>query len=250
MAVMMVSSSTGLPKDWAYSPSFDLELKQYVLLGYLQRVQARFKERKLFPYLSDLYTQTEELLHLQRSKVAFTRDLHGPLLGFDRSTGQAKHAKPEDPEPLRVVDDVIDFALPKLQRFLATGNDLRKTIAQRLRLTPIGLVPLYTAEGWLLLRWGSEAHAYTYTIPMVVGEQGADDHRKVFTRYVATYPIGLSSTYEGIKSGLIRSFPHMPNPATFAVESEVDAPRIETLLPLAKCLVLDQARSATDVAPS
>lgn len=238
MAVMMVSTSTGLPKDWAYSPSFDLELKQYILLGYLQRVQVRFKERKLFPYLTDLSIQTDELLHLQRCKDAFVRDLQGPLIGFDPATGHAVHAKPEDPEPLRTVDALIDLALPKLQRILAAGNDLRQAITRRLNLIPVGLVPLYTAEGWLLLRGGAEAHAYTYTIPMVVGEPGADDHRKVFTRYVATYPISLSSTYEGIKSGLIRRFPHMPNPATFVVESAVEAPRIETLMPLAKHLVL------------
>ena len=245
MAVMMVSTSTGLPKDWAYSPSFDLELKQYILLGYLQRVQVRFKERKLYPYLSDLYTQTEELLQLQRSKEALARDLHGPLLGFDPNTGKAKHAKPEDTEPLRVVDEVIGFALPKLQRILAAGHDLRQTITQHIHLAPVGVMPLYTAEGWLLLRGGSQAHVYTYTIPMVVGEQAAEDHRNVFTRYVATYPVSISSTYEGIKSGLIRNFPHMPNPATFAVESDVDAPRIETLLPLAKRLVLAHIKTGT-----
>lgn len=45
---------TVLPLDWAFRPTLDVEMKHYILLGYLQRVQARFSERKLYPHLNEL----------------------------------------------------------------------------------------------------------------------------------------------------------------------------------------------------
>src|SRR5690554_1142259 len=35
---METPNDTGLPRDWVVRPAIDLELKQYMLLGYLQRV--------------------------------------------------------------------------------------------------------------------------------------------------------------------------------------------------------------------
>ena len=49
----------GLPRDWVCRPALDLELKQYLLLAYLQRVNARFAELKLYPYLDELLGHVE-----------------------------------------------------------------------------------------------------------------------------------------------------------------------------------------------
>ena len=100
----------GLPKDWVYSPSIDLELKQYTLLGYLQRVKARFAERKLFPYLEQVDDHVSELLNLQRSKEQLAQSMGGTLLGFDPRTGGPIHDRPQEDGLLKVIDEVIDFA--------------------------------------------------------------------------------------------------------------------------------------------
>lgn len=233
----MVTTTTGLPKDWAYSPSIDLELKQYILLGYVQRVQARFLENKLYPHLADLQLHATDLLQLQRSKDSLTRSLHTTLIGFDPATGNPMRSAPEEPEPLRVIDAVIDFAVPNLKRMLEQGLELRDKFAQRIQLHTIGLQPLHATEGWLLLRRGHEARAYAYTIPMVQEQDPDHSHRNVLTRFVATYSATLANTFERMKSDLIHKHPELPNPATFAVESDVELPCIETLIPLAKRLV-------------
>jgi hypothetical protein len=50
--------------------------------------------------------------------------------------------------------------------------------------------------------------------------------------FVGVWEKSVSNTFENIKLDLIRQFRHMPNPATYVIESELDIPLEETLLPL------------------
>jgi len=234
---MSTSSTSGLPRDWAYSPSIDLELKQYTLLGYLQRVKRRFAERKLYPHLELIHQYVHDLLMLQRTKEDLARSLAGPLVGFETSTGNAIHARPDEPEMLKVIDEVIGFAVPGLQHIQEEGVGLRDEIQRHLHFAPIGLQPLHISEGWLFLRRGREARVYTYSIPFVLEQTAELSHKNVFTRYVTTYTLSLSTTLDNVKSALIAMHPAMPNPATFAVGTDLELPCIETFMPLAKRLV-------------
>lgn len=227
----------GLANDWAYSPAFDLELKQYTLLGYLQRVKARFAEHKLYPYLEQVRSHVHELTGLQRSKETLARGLGGTLLGFDPHTGQAVRARQPQPGLLDVVDEVIGFAVPGLMRVHEEGAQLREELFRHLRFSAIGLRPLHISEGWLLLCCGRDARAYRYSIPLLLEQQTDMSYRNVFTHYVTTYSLGVACTFDRIKSDLIERFPSMPNPATFAVETDRALPCIETFMPLAKHLV-------------
>lgn len=230
-------TSTGLPKDWAYSPSIDLELKQYTLLGYLQRVKARFAEKKLYPYLENVQDHVAELLHLQRTKEEFARSLNGTLLGFDPQTGNAIRERPKNNELLTVIDEVIEFAVPGLMDIRSQGLELQHELAEQIRFFPVGLQPLRTSEGWLFLRNGKLTRVYGYAIPVLQETAEGPSHRKVFTRFVSTYTVGIGFTFEHIKADLINLYPALPNPATFALETDLALPCIETFVPLAKRLV-------------
>ena len=81
---------------------------------------------------------------------------------------------------------------------------------------------------------------YSYAVPLV---QGAGSCLCV-THYITTSTIGLARHYEQIKAELVRRSPELPNPATFAFETDIALPRIETYLPIAKQLVLDHVRKA------
>ncbi len=234
---MFSSADTGLPKDWVYSPSIDLELKQYTLLGYLQRVKSRFAERKLYPHLEHVQSHVAELLHLQRSKERLANRLGGPLIGFDPATGSPIHERPVEDELLKVIDEVIEFAVPGLRKVQDEGLDLRQELTQHVVFIPVGLQPLHVSEGWLLLRTGKEARVYSYSMPILLEPKEDLRHRNLLTRYVTTFTLGIGRTYEHIKADLIRRHPSLPNPATFAVETDLELPRIETFMPLAKWLV-------------
>lgn len=233
---------SSLPQDWAFRPALDVELKHYILLGYLQRVEARFAERKLYPHLHEVRAHLDELLRVKRSKNDLGRAFQGDLLGFDPKTGEAVHEPAMQDPQLGVIDEVIEMALPDLHRAWKEGSELKEEIATHIRFAPVGLLPLVTDEGWLLLRTGRDARVYHYCIPLLRTPDVLNGSMHVRTRYVSTFTVGLSCNLERIKSELLTSFRSIPNPAVFAFETELSIPFIETFMPLAKQLVYEEVR--------
>ncbi|MEO8589630.1 MAG: hypothetical protein ABI432_09690 [Flavobacteriales bacterium] len=236
---MLTTERTGLPKDWVLRSGIDLELQQYTLLAYLQRVEASFKERKLYPHLDDLRTHVDELLRLRRTKEELSHSMPGELIGFDARSGLPVRERLADDRWLAVVDEVIDFAVPGLRRMWSEGTGLRQEIAGHIHFAPVGLWPLSTQEGWLLLCSGREARVYGYTMPLLRDSPEKNHARYPWTRYVTSYTLGIACTHEHIKADLIERHRTLPNPATFVFETGLPLPHIETFMPLAKQLVYE-----------
>ncbi len=231
-----------LAKDWAFKPALDVELKHYTLLAYLKRVQARFAECKLFPHLLELRSHLEELQRIRQGKEDLARAFQGDLTSFDPRTGFAIHEPlPADPH-LDVIDEVIDMALPDLRRAWLEGNGLKEEVTSQIHFAPVGVLPLARNEGWLLLRSGSEARVYRYSIPLLRSPDALAGTLHVRTHYTTTYPVGISYTFEHIKSDLCKEHRSLPNPAVFAFETALPIPHIETFMPLAKQLVHEEIR--------
>lgn len=224
----------GLPIDWVVRPAIDLELKQYTLLAYLQGVRRRFAEYKLYPYLEDLRSHLDELLILRGRKERLGRDLARDLIGFDPWTGIAIHERVESDAVLGVVDAVIDLAVPDLERILHEGVGLRSDIVGSIRSEPVGVQPLNAKEGWLLLRTGQEARVYAYSLNILREAEEQHQYRSIVTRYVTSYPLTLTNTFERIRCDLIDRYKDLPSPAVFVFETEMGIPHIETFMPLAK----------------
>ncbi len=212
--------------------TLDAELDEYLLLAYLQRVEAHYKALKLYPVLDELGARLGQL----REVLARARELgaHFPseLTGLDLRRG-AMLRKPIEQPAWDAVVGSLERALPQLHGALERGLELRDELHRGIRYGAVGLVPIEAREGWLMLRHGNEALVYSYTLPMVRQLAPAGRHGHVRTRYHATWTLGLCCTYGHIKAELIRTGP-LPNPATFVFESSISLPRIETFLPLAK----------------
>jgi hypothetical protein len=226
-----------LPMDWAFTPTFDVELKTYVLLGYLQRVERRFDERKLYPHLADLHAHLRALEQHAAMLDGLAQRLSSDLLGWDAGTGAPVRAPLPTPDFLDPVQDVVRMAVPRINAALARGASMRDEFAGRIEFEPVGVLPLDTTEGWLLLRHGQEARAYAYRLGLLRADTGGDALPEVRTRYLRSFGIGLASTLQHIKRSLIESHPELPNPAVFAFTSAIALPHAETFMPLAKQLL-------------
>lgn len=228
-----------LPSDWMIRPTIDLEMKHYILLGYLQRIQRRFAETKLYPYLDEVELRLKELVDLKRSKAALSVDPKGELKGFDPRTGKPIHANMEQSGTLDMIDELIGIALPRLKGALLQGTDLRDELTTSIRFWPLGIQVLNPTEGWLLLRQGREARVYSYCMPLLRESEEQFQYRSVVTRYRGSSPISISHTYEQLRSALLKEEPSKPLASTFVLESDLDLPYIETFMPLAKRLVYE-----------
>lgn len=234
-----------LNKHWATMPAFDLELKRYQLLAFLQRVQRGFEAHKVYPYLTELRMQLEDLVDLHRSRGSSQRLRQGDLLGLDLRQRRLLYTRAEDPAFLEVVDELLELALPDVQQHTNAGEDLRRSLLTELRITPVGLQPMHQYEGWLLLREGTEARAYSYSIPWVVSTALFDPAMQVRTRFVTSFTWGSMSQLKHLRQRLEGLWPSTHWVATYALESERELPRMETLLPLARHLLFERIALVT-----
>ena len=225
------------------APVLDAELEEYLLLAYMQRVEAQIRDRKLYPWLTEVGKRASQLTELRRRAGELGSSLSGELVGLDLPRAQLLRAGP-DLGPMPEVLASVDRALPELRSALERGNGLREEYRSAISCEPVGLLPIAAQEGWLLLRQGKEAVAYAYEIPRVQAAQVAGaGHVNVRTRYCATFTVGLGYGYWQIKAELVRTGP-LPNPAVFVFEASLELPRIETFLPLAKRMAYEWSMGA------
>lgn len=131
------------------------------------------------------------------------------------------------------MESIIDFALPRFNRMLTEGQQLWQEIAASLTLEPVGLQPIKPAEGYLFLhfRQGYETAIYQFTLTLYSHEAPG---RMVRFQFVDRVRRGLTTPFETLKLDLIRQRQHLPNPATYRLESRLPYPEEETLLPIAQ----------------
>lgn len=222
--------------------TLDEELEHYRLLAYVQRVDALYQERKLFPCLEELGLRIGQLEHLVERMRGYGAVLQGELAGVDLRQGKLVR-KPMPEQAWYGVMRSLGKSLPLLRSALDRGDELRGELNRSIRYGAVGVVPLRVSEGWLLLRQRNQALAYAYSVPAVRNIGPGDPYRQVRTRYHATWTISFSNTYRQIKEELARGGP-WPNPAVFAFESDLSLPRIETFLPLAKQIAYELVAGA------
>jgi hypothetical protein len=99
---------------------------------------------------------------------------------------------------------------------------------------PVGLLPAYKDEGYLLLRWGAhqETRAYSYTVTLFERENAR--YKGLRMQYLDTWPKSIVWTPQQIKTELVRSHTALHNPAVYAMETDLELPLQETILPVAK----------------
>ena len=240
---MEALSWTGTTGDKLVTMPLDEELDNYRLLAYVQRVHQRYRENKLYPHLDELRVRLEQLAHWCQRRTALAKAFPRAIQGFDLSRGALMRCENQDNRIMEVIDSMIANALPGLGQALEQGAELRETLASHIHLEPIGVLPLRTSEGYLLLRQGSTARVYSYSLSVPARFIEGAVHLDVRTRFVADYTIGFSCTFEHIKADLVRKNSDLPEPAVFAFTSAVSLPAIETFVPLAKRLVYELATS-------
>lgn len=224
------------PIDQLLSPPLDAELKRYTVLAHVQRARQGFGERKLYPHLSGVQQCVEALTALLRERHRIDMARSREVEGIDLEQARMVYGAPPAAHELSIIDEVVDHALPAFTTVRDMGNELRHELARTIRFEPVGLLPLNTSEGYLLLRQEHEARAYAYTLHHVE-QPGGGMNACLTTRYVSTYTLSLVCTYEQVKLELVRAY-HLPNPATFAFEAAVPLPAVETYLPLAKQMMV------------
>jgi hypothetical protein len=90
----------------------------------------------------------------------------------------------------------------------------------------------------MLVRDGDIPEIKVYEFSVKFFQHDEENFRSVQTQYLTSYKKSFVNTSENIKIDMIRSRKKLPNPATFSVESVFEFPLEETIIPLAKRMLM------------
>jgi hypothetical protein len=224
-----------LSETWFVEGTIDFELQKYRLLAYLQEVDACFHESKLYPQLSDLIFHYNNLTAFRKNKQFLQESFPRRADKLDIERAEIIYERMlADDELMNELEDITAYAEGRMKRTIGNGTALYEQVEEAMQIEPVGIMPPYKSEGYLLLRWGSgtETRAYTYTVTLF--EHGAARYKGLKMQYINAWPHSFSNTAQSIKQEIIRSHTALHNPAVYAVHTPLQLPLTETILPVAK----------------
>jgi len=237
-----------LSENWITDGGIDFELKKYILLAYEQKVRKRFDQNKIYPDLKEARKHYQNVVSLRRERSGFRESLPKTLVAFDLKRMKAVFEEDyRESSQLLEIDDILSFSIPVLSGIVNQGEELKSEAHSRLNFAPVGIIPLRNNEGYLFLyrTLSRETSVYEYQITLY-----RDDRERIInTKLVDSFRKTHSTTFEQHKVNLIRKYHHLPNPATYIVETGMEYPVEEALLPLAKELVLNEFNATATQKP-
>jgi hypothetical protein len=216
-----------------FAAASDEEAARYRILAGLQEARRAFGRSRVYPHLADL-------IRLRRALNAFLDGVDqlrearpGRVTGVDWESGTLLH-DPEDEDPPLLAEGLARWALPHLADVLDEGRTLFEFVDEHAALAAVGLLPAYQQEGYLLVpdeEDGAHFLALRYAVSILTDESGR--YRSLRTTPVAVTLPALSPP-GAWKEAFAATYPELPAPAIFRLDTDVPFPVEATVLPVAK----------------
>jgi hypothetical protein len=237
---------SSLSETWFADGYIDFEQKKYALLAYLQQINRYFNENKLYPQLADVVFHYNNLVAFKENKQFLQQQFPKRLTAINIERLQLIYEQMiADDELMQELESIIQYAINKLNFTVKEGAEIYEFVESSLNISPVGLIPLDTQEGYLFLCDGAHRQTLVYEYRLSIFERHDEKYRGIHTQYIDTYTKDLVHSCEHIKTSLIRQRKKLPNPAVYRVDTKLVFPVEETLLPVAKrCLVKYIAKNA------
>ncbi len=233
-----------LPKNWIAEGLIDFEYKKYQLLAYLQETNQQLNASKLYPVLGELIEHLRLLDDLKKGKSELNSLFPKAISGIDFQNGKLQYQPRErEGELMQEIANITEFALPRFTQQIEKGKGIYQLIESQLEFEPVGIMPIYTQEGYVLVsrELKSEILAFRYQSNFL--QLAGEKFRSIRMWFVGVFQKTLVNTLEKIKLQLIKDIKELPNPATWRLHSSNDFPLEETLLPISKRLLLQHVSS-------
>ena len=148
---------TELKKDWITNGLMDFEYKKYVLLAYLKHVETNFDEAKLFPFMSELIDHYQDAKLIKEKKKTLASKMPKEISRLDLNKLELIYQRlDEDDNLFKNIEEIVDYAIPTMEKTLGKGKELHEWVASELKIDPIGIIPMYKDEGYVMMEVGGE----------------------------------------------------------------------------------------------
>ncbi|MFT3683063.1 MAG: hypothetical protein QM791_22580 [Ferruginibacter sp.] len=228
-----------LSETWFAEGYIDFELKKYTLLAYLQHINKGFSENRLYPELADIIFHYNNIVAFRDNKKTLQNNFPKRLSGIQLQRLTLLYEQViEDDELMKELEDIMYYASAQMQQTISDGTGIYEFVEDKIIIQPVGLVPLDNSEGYFFLINGNDTSTHVYQYRLSIFEKHDEKYRSIKTNYVDKWSRSISCTHEHIKSELIRKKSDLPNPAVYAMDSSHRFPVEETLLPVAKRILV------------
>ncbi len=222
-----------LSDTWFAEGRIDFEMKKYILLAYLQEVNIYFNENKLYPQLADIIFHYNNLVAFRENKKYLQENFPRRLTGIQMERLQVLYEQMVyDDDLMQELEEIISYSADTIRETIHNGTAVYEFVEEKINIIPVGIIPLETNEGYLFLTSGKETGVYQYRLSIFEKQQ--EKYRSIRTTFIDNRRQSFSSGYEQIKTELIQQRKELPNPAVYAIETSLQFPIDETLLPIAK----------------
>ena len=237
-----------LSETWFAEGYIDFKLKKYTLLAYLQEVSKHFNENKLYPQLADVIFHYNNIVAFRENKKFLQEHFPKKLSGIQMQKLQVLYEQMiQDDELMQELEDIINYSANTIKSTIHNGTEIYEFVEDKLTISPVGLIPLDINEGYFFLSSGNTKTTRVYQYRLSFFEKHDEKYRSIKTSYIDAKQRSIASTYEHIKSDLIRSRNDLPNPAVYSIEVNLSFPVDETLLPIAKRSLVRYISSSSQV---
>lgn len=228
-----------LSETWFMEGYIDFELQKYKLMAYLQDINKLFKETRLYPHLGDIVFHYNNLVAFRDNKQFIQDQFPKRLDGVDMQKLELTYEKIlGDDSLMQELEQITRYAEHEMKNTIESGTEIYELVEKQLRIEPVGILPLYKNEGYMLLRYGNIAEVRAYAYTTTIFEHKEARYRGIKILYIDTWPKNIANTYEQIKRDIIRTVRTLPNPAVYSIEYPLQIPLDETLLPIAKRMLV------------
>ncbi len=227
-----------LNSDWLTNGLIDFEYKKYTLLAYFKEVRKSFNKVELYPVLSELIQHYNNLNRLKEEKDSIESRFPKQINKLDVSKLEILYKQMlHDDEIMKELEDIVEYALPIFKGTLEEGREIYEFVETQCEVTPVGLLPLYTDEGYFFLG-NSNQELTVHRYQIMKFESPDQKYRGIHTDLIDKINKGIGDTFENLKLNLVKRFADLPNPATYLIQSKIMFPYHPTLIPVAKRLLI------------
>ncbi|HKK45865.1 MAG TPA: hypothetical protein VJ964_10105 [Balneolaceae bacterium] len=220
----------------------DLEIRQYKILSGLKDITEDFKQNKIYPHLSHLIELHSTLSDILNRLQDLRNEFPKRIKKIDFVNREIEHEVVfVDGADLSKVEDLIAWALPLIKAKIEEGKAIYEFVDEEIKIEEVGIIPNYTDEGYFFVPDNEESKLLLFQYEVTIFESSKDSYRALKTGLLKALEKGKAHiSPNAIKLDLISENRHLPNPATFAFNTDLYFPFNETIFPVTKRKLLQQ----------
>ncbi|HKI79969.1 MAG TPA: hypothetical protein VKA26_15610 [Ignavibacteriaceae bacterium] len=223
--------------DMFLTPPRDREISEYKILDYLKNCREEFNTNRLYPELADLRVLASRLETILEQKTYLKTSPSGKV----KSTiikGKYVSLESEEYNSENNSDEcieLIEWTLDQFYSLIEEGLVIYDFVVQNLVLEPVGKIPRYKDEGYLLVPDNINSLLTINQYECSMGYAACKPIRSVKTMVLKSIPLEAHNRPpKEVKKELIKDKIILPGFSVFSCQTDLDFDFTQTILPIAR----------------